>query len=356
MLRSLSAKISFVLFAVYCVIIPVTIYAARLMLNDAQAARLLAGVIVGGLLFWVVTASIVVGFLTRRLRALSDAVMAFRDSRFRERFPVAHAGAQGDEIDRLGMAFEEIQWRMIEQLKSIESVDVQRRELLANVSHDLRTPLASMRGYLETLLLKLGSLTLEEQRSYLEVAVRQAERLGKLIKDLFDLTKLEAEDVALSPEDFQLAELANDVVQKFQLAAQERGVALAMEVDGTIPPIRGDIALIERVFDNLLQNALRHTGSGGRVRLRLSAKDHRVVATIADTGSGIAPQELARVFERRYRGTPGDGGDGGAGLGLAITKRILSLHGTDIAVESELGKGTEFTFTLAAVRAGDATN
>jgi len=348
MLRSLSAKIGFALFVVYCAIIPLMIYAANLMLNDAQAVRLLTGLVVGGLVLWLFTASIVVAFLTRRLRSLSDAVMAFRDTRFREPIPIAHDGQGGDEIDRLGLAFEEMQWRMVEQIRSIESVDAQRRELLANVSHDLRTPLASMRGYLETLLIKLGSLTVEEQRSYLEVAVRQAERLGKLIKDLFDLTKLETQDVALSQEEFNLAELANDVVQKFTLAADERAVGIGLGLVGHVPLVRGDIALVERVFDNLIQNALRHTGSGGRIEIALRREDDSVIVVLSDTGSGIAPEALAHIFERSYRGAPGDGGDGGAGLGLAITKRILALHGTDISVESEVGRGTRFRFALPA--------
>jgi len=137
-------------------------------------------------------------------------------------------------------------------------------------------------------------------------------------------------------------------VQKFQLGAAERGVRIELEVTGAIPPVRGDIALIERVLDNLIQNALRHTGSGGRISLSLHRDQGHVVATLADTGSGIAPQALAHIFERRYRGHAGDGGDGGTGLGLAITKRILALHDSDISVQSEVGRGTQFTFALPA--------
>jgi signal transduction histidine kinase len=259
------------------------------------------------------------------------------------------AAADGDEIDRLANAFCELSERVACQLRQLETNDQQRRELLANVSHDLRTPLASMQGYLELLLIRHGTLAPEEARSYLEVATKHCERLSKLVRDLFELTKLEANEVSLETEVFPLAELAQDVAQKFQLGAQRRGIALDAHVVEPAAPVRADIGKIERVLENLIENALRHTPGGGSIRIVVSAQDGRVCVAVSDTGQGIAPEHLDSVFDRYYRASRGEESDGGhAGLGLAISKRIVDLHGGSMRVESRLGAGSTFSFDLPA--------
>jgi len=171
------------------------------------------------------------------------------------------------------------------------------------VSHDLRTPLASMQGYLETLLLRHGTLRPEEERSYLEVAAKHSERLGKLIHDLFQLTKLEAHELKPVRESFPVAELVQDVVQKFQLAADKHGIHLS--------------------------------------------------TVHSDTGHGIPADEVANIFDRYYRVNRGERGDAGnTGLGLAITRHIVELHGGEIRVESDPVRGTAFTFELPLATTG----
>ena len=229
-----------------------------------------------------------------------------------------------------------------QQVEELQEVDRLRRELVANVSHDLRTPLSSLQGYLDTLLLKEGHLSAEEQHRFLEIATRHAERLGQLIDELFELAKLDAQTTPIRVEPFSMAELVQDVVQKFQLRAEQGGVALDAEIRPGLPLVSGDIALMERVLENLLDNALRHTPSGGRVNVALVADDGRMTVRVSDTGSGIAPEDLPHVFERFYRGP-----NGGAGLGLAIAQRILELHGTKLEVESRVNEGTTFAFRVA---------
>lgn len=220
-----------------------------------------------------------------------------------------------------------------------------RRDLVANVSHDLRTPLAALRGYLELLASGGERLPAAQREQYLGVALRQSEHLATLIDELFELAKLDFKGVELQREPFCLADLASDVMHKFQLDAQARQVTLAVEAAPGLPWVDADLSLIERVMDNLVGNALRHTPPGGCVSLRATAADGRVRAEVCDTGCGIAPADLPHVFDRYYRGRAGPRA-GGAGLGLAITKRILELHGAAVQVVSRAGEGACFGFSL----------
>jgi signal transduction histidine kinase len=221
-----------------------------------------------------------------------------------------------------------------------------RRDLIANVSHDLRTPLVSMRGYLEVLASKGDVLTAAQQREYLATAVRQSERLSTLIDELFELAKLDFKGVNVVREPFPLAELAADVVAKFALAAERAQVVLAIDAPAGLPFVDADLSLIERVLENLIGNALKHTPAGGRVGVHLSAQGDAVVTRITDTGRGIASADLPFIFDRFYRGQDAQRHGSGAGLGLAIAKRILELHGARIEVTSGAG-GSCFGFALS---------
>ena len=184
--------------------------------------------------------------------------------------------------------------RIVGQLQRLQRAETSRRELLANVSHDLRTPLASMQGYLETLLLRQGTLSPEEQRNYLEIASRHSERLGKLIHELFQLTKLEAHEIEPQFEPFSVTELVQDVVQKFQLAAGKRGLSLDSALTGEQVEVFADIALIETVLENLIENALRHTPKGGASVWRSS---RRLPASCyaSPTRAAASPAKISRM-------------------------------------------------------------
>jgi signal transduction histidine kinase len=228
-----------------------------------------------------------------------------------------------------------------------------RAELIANVSHDLRMPLVAMRGYLELLARNDDALSSDERRSYVAIALRQCEQLGRLVDELSELARLDSRGVRLARERFAVAELASDVVRKFALAAERRGVELAAVAADRLPLVDADLGLIERVLDNLIDNALRHTPAGGSVRIAIDRDDDGVRVRVRDTGAGIAADELPHVFDRHWRGTASAGRAGGGGLGLAIAQRILALHGGRVDVESELARGSCFSFSLrsAAVSA-----
>lgn len=244
-----------------------------------------------------------------------------------------------------------------QQFQSFKRTDSMRREMIANISHDLRTPLTSLQGYLETLQLKKDSLTSEERERYLQTAIKQSHRLGYLLNQFLELAKLECLEAQPISEIFCLSELAQDVVQKFELAAKNRGVQLSASPSSSPHFVCADIGMIERVLVNLIDNALRYTPSGGAIGITLAEAADAVTVIVSDTGCGIAPDQLTQLVNHTNRQSkiprrPSDSPDS-PGLGLAIVKRILQLHGSEIQVRSEMNVGTTFTFTLPVVAPED---
>lgn len=320
---------------------------AAAMLEGSYIVRLSlwAGVI--GLLFALVTGLVLFNLITRRLRELSSTMDTFARSNFAVPVPVlCRTPSDGrDEIDRLESSFDRMGRQILRQLAELKQTDTLRRELVANVSHDLRTPLAALHGYLETLLIKEGRLSDTEQRNFLQVALRQSGRLRRLVEDLFELAKLDANADHIRPEQVALPELLQDVSHKFQLSAEAKGILVKTELQKDIPFVEADISLIERAMENLLQNALHYTPEGGTVTITLAHDARRVTVSVQDTGCGIPPEHLPHVFDRFYRVDRERQGNG-AGLGLAITKRIIDLHGGSIEATSTPNKGTCITWHL----------
>jgi two-component system OmpR family sensor kinase len=324
------------------------------MLKGSYILRLSTWAVAVGLVFALVAGMLLFHFLTRRLRRLTAVMEAFKHSDFCEPVAVLQRFAdhpiqtqRGDEIDRLEATFHAMAERLGQQVQTLQHTDILRRELVANVSHDLRTPLAALQGYLETLLLKEKQLTPEEQRHYLDIVTRHSERLGKLVSELFELAKLDSHDTQVHPEPFSLGELVQDVVQKFQLVAQKKNQRLQAHFAEELPFVCADIGLIERVLDNLIQNALQYTPAGGTITVALKERPTQIMVQVIDTGDGIPPEALPAIFDRFYRVEKHrQHAAGGAGLGLAITKRILDLHGCAIEAHSTLNGGTTFTFHL----------
>lgn len=355
-MRSLAGKIALALAAVFVLAGALFIFATEHMPSNERVTELASWMALSAMAFSLAAAMIVFLLLTRRLRALVSVLDAYRESDFTRPVRFPSADAHGDEIQRLAATIETLSEKLTQQLQDLAAADERRRELLANVSHDLRTPLSSMQGYLETLLLRHGSLSPDEQRSYLEIAARHTERLGRLIGDLFQLTKLEAHEIRIEPEQFPLGELAFDVVQKFRLAADRRSLQLAAEVPQDLPPVEADIAMIERVLENLIENAMKHTPARGTIRLAARCDGGRVHVCVSDTGKGIPKDQIAKVFDRYYTVSRSESGDtGSTGLGLAITRHVVELHGGAVSVDSELGVGTTFCFDLP-VASGSASS
>jgi signal transduction histidine kinase len=288
-------------------------------------------------------------WITRPLRLLTAEVDRFDpdDAQALAAQPAEPPGrAGGNEIMLLRHAFARMAGRIAEQMRELSAQDQQRRELVANISHDLRTPLTSLHGYLETLRLKDGTLSEEERLRYLDVALGQSRKVGRLAQELFELARLEYGVVKPEPERFSLPELVQDVLQKFELAAASRRLRVVADIAPALPSVNADLGLIERVLTNLLDNAIRHTPEGGLIELRLRPAAAGVEVQVSDTGPGIAPEQQATLFTRPSFHAAERGASGG--LGLVIVQRILQLHGSEIRLLRLPEWGAVFRFSLGA--------
>ncbi|WP_020406981.1 sensor histidine kinase [Hahella ganghwensis] len=280
--------------------------------------------------------------VTRPLRRLTKLVRQYRLSHLDGSSP--DKKITRDELVELEHSFALMRERIQQQFEHLKRADQLRRELVSNVSHDLRTPLATMQGYLETLTLKFDHLNADKRRQYLQVAYRHTRNMTRLVSQLFELSKLEAGRVEPRMEVFSMAELLSDIRQDFELIAQRKNIALTLETSDQDGCVQADIELIQRVLQNLLDNALRHTPRGGRIALGIEQREKVVEVRLTDSGQGIPVSEIPLVFERFYQSESGQyqGRQGGAGLGLSIVRRILELHGSSIRVHSIESQGACF--------------
>ncbi|MFM0325985.1 sensor histidine kinase [Caballeronia glebae] len=305
-------------------------------------------------LLGLVAGVVAFGLVTRPLRRLTEAMRKF-DARGVPAPPPALAridspdarANERDEIIVLESAFAQMAERIGEQWRALGQQDRERREMVANISHDLRTPLSSLHGYLETLSLKSDTLPDIDRRRYLSIALTQSAKVGHLAQSLFELAKLEHGMVAPEAEPFSLADLVQDVFEKFELSAQSRGVRLNAQIAPRLPSVVADLGMIERVLTNLLDNAIRHTPAQGTVDVTLALAREmpdRVEVTISDTGAGIPPAIRDALFMRPFA----SGGAHRGGLGLLIVQRMLQLHGSQIRLIDSQTTGTTFRFDLPA--------
>ena len=313
-------------------------------LSNSDALRAMSVFVVLAVAVGAVVLGIAWHQLTRPLRQLTDEVRSFREDD-----GVRASAEPGDEITVLRDAVETLRHRIAQQFQQLEDGDRQRRELVSNISHDLRTPLSSIQGYVETVLLRGDAIDAGARATYLRTALRHVELLGKRVGDLFELSKLDAGRLEPRHETFCLAELLQDVIQNYRLAAQQRGVDLRLAAGSHAQAkVQADIAMIERVLQNLIDNALRYTEAGGAVLLAIENHGAFMQISVSDTGRGIEHRHLPHIFERYWRASEADDNQPStsSGLGLAIVKRILDLHGSAVRVQSELTRGTRFEFLL----------
>jgi signal transduction histidine kinase len=288
---------------------------------------------------------LLLGYLTRRLRKLTSAMQQFEDGHMQARIDLAGH----DEIAQLGHHFNRMAdaiWRNFEAIKSTERL---RQDLIANVSHDLRTPLAVIHGYAETLQIKGDQVVEADRERYIRVILRNATKLKKLVSELFELSKLEAKQVVPKPEAVPLSNLLTELGEQYQMLAQEKG--LHFRIEQTPLPwqhVWVDLALIERVCQNLLDNAIKFTPEGGEVRLRVfpGQSAGTIAVEVSDTGVGISAEDLPHIFNRYTTRNRQDQPQTGTGLGLAIASKIMELHASTLEVSSRLREGTRFVFEL----------
>jgi signal transduction histidine kinase len=333
---------------VYVVLLGESVDAVSLRVAGETATRRTLWVASLVALFGVAAGVLAFRLITRPLRELTSEVEQFDADGLStvEMPPTIDESplAPRDEIATLRQAFSRMTRRILAQWQELTKQDQQRRELVANVSHDLRTPLTSLHGFLETLRIKAGSLSDEDRQRYLDLALAQSRMVGRLAQELFELARLEYGAVKLNMEQFALQDLVQDVLQKFELTAESRQLQLACDVPPDLPVIRADIGMIERVFTNLLDNAVRHTPAQGRVDVQLRHRNEQIEVQISDTGPGIPEAIRKDLFFR----SPGHSGwrDNSGGLGLLIVQRMLSLHGCDIQLVQRVERGTVWCFQL----------
>jgi len=325
---------------------------AQQAVEEPYLLRLSVWTVAGSLTFGLLAGLLLFHLLTRRMQRLAGLMEAFQQSGFARHENYSMEGREpADEIDRLGRTFDQMARRIVQQWSELKEQDRLRRELVAQISHDLRTPLAALHGYLETLQMKGKGLEEAQRRQFLAIALRQSERLNHMVEGLFELARLEARETRPACEPGGLAELLQDVLQKFQLRARQAEIELRLLPPRDQPVVMADMAMTERVLDNLIANALDHTPRGGRIEVGLSRLDGQARVCIGDSGPGIDPRDLPHLFEPFFRGT-GSGQTGShAGLGLAIARRSVELQGGRLGVDrADLG-GARFCFTLPLVEA-----
>lgn len=326
------------------------------LLKGSHNMTLAAWSLFFALLFGLIATLLLFAMLTRPLRKLTKDIHAFREEGFESgQLPQSKWDPNSqDEIQRLGSTFNEMAVALNQQHQKVKNTDQLRRELISYVSHDLRTPLANLQGYLETWQLKHTSLDDKESESLIHIALKNAEQMSRLVEQLFELAYLDADDIQLELEPLPIAELVQDVVLKFGLEAREKNIKLNLRADNPSLLVNGNIEKLERVISNLLDNAIRHCNHGDEIDVSIeeSKSDSKglpeVSIVVSDTGVGIPKSELSKVFDSHYRASnSASGRSRNSGLGLAICARIISLHGTKLSVDSTLGEGSCFQFSLA---------
>ena len=302
----------------------------------SMALSLALGLLAGLLMFYG---------LTKRLRRVSRKMEGFNASHFTQWRASNTVDVRADEISQIEQTFAKVATRIQSQLSALTEKESQRRQLVAQVSHDLRTPLASMLGYIESLRLKQDDLDAEEKRHFLDIAYTQGRRLSDMVDSLFELSSLEAKEVQAKLEPFMPLELLFDVRQKYQLRAKELELSIDIEEGQTEAFALADVSLFERVLDNLIDNALVHAEKGSKITLSAKAKADSVNISVHNQGENIDEKAIESIFDPFFQADSQSADKRHAGLGLAISQRIMTnLNGT-ISVENTQ-EGVVFTVTL----------
>ncbi|HET6567829.1 MAG TPA: HAMP domain-containing sensor histidine kinase, partial [Rhodothermales bacterium] len=262
-------------------------------------------------------------------------------------YSVRVEASSADELGRLGAAVNRMAAAVAHSIETLRATDVLRRELIANVGHDLRTPLAAMIGYVEQSLHQLETGKREAAAASLATAQRQGEFLNSLVSDLFEMSLLDSAVPPLRPEPVPVAELLTHAASVHRTEFDRAGIRFETALSRSLPVIEADGVRLLRAIHNLLVNARQHTPQGGQVTLGASAGDGTVEITVTDTGPGIPPEDLDRIFDRYYRGADARTRRGeGTGLGLSISRAVARAHGGDLIAESTPGRGSRFTLIL----------
>ncbi|WP_457652929.1 sensor histidine kinase [Rhodocaloribacter sp.] len=321
----------------------------------AAALRLALGLAFGlgrpglALVFGAAVGAVAYGVARRMLAARLAPAAATLERIRHHRFDdlAAPPRPDGDELDRLLLEVYRTGQALEKDLSAFKKVENYRREFLGNVSHELKTPIFSIRGFAETLL--EGALDdAAVNRSFVEKILRNADRLSNLAADLAEISRIETGELKMSHEPFDLRRVVRDVVDLLEPIAEEQGITLRHRMPEALPPVMGDGSRIRQVLINLAENGIKYNDPGGSVEIvARPLASGEVKVSVVDNGIGLAPEHLPRLTERFYRVDKSRSrAQGGTGLGLAIVKHILGAHDRTLMVESSPGRGSTFGFTL----------
>jgi signal transduction histidine kinase len=281
----------------------------------------------------------------RRLRALENVAQAIGEGDASAR--AAETG--GDEVTALARAFNRMAGDLEARTRAMEMSDRTRRQLLADVSHELKTPLAAIRGYVETLSMPEVRLDDETRRRYLDIVGDETIKLDRIVQDLLDLARLESGGLTLTCEAVPVARLYQRVADRHERELIEKQIALETNIAPGLSDVWGDPARIEQALQNLVANALRHTPDGGRITLAAEPSGEKMRLVVRDSGGGIPEEHLPRIFDRFYKADASRSdpySKTGSGLGLSIVKAIIERHGGTVSAANAPGGGAEFAITL----------
>ena len=312
--------------------------------------------ILASLLLLLLVLLAVFHYFTQPVKTLAEQMQAlkavkFDQSKIELKQWGANASIDNNEINFLGATFNDMVEQINQQFSLLTENDRIRRELLAHLSHDLRTPLATMQGYIETLAIKGDSLSNNEQQDYLATVLRNVSQLKRLIDQIFELAHLENGQVTVNLETFAIGELLHDIMAKFTLKAETKQLSLKLKPQPCQYMVHSDIAKLERIMTNLLENAIRHTDKGGEIIITVIQLSEQVQVTVSDSGTGISKEDIAYIFDARYRASNAiEDNIAHTGLGLAISQKLSHLLNTELMVKSALGNGTSFSLSVPSIK------
>ena len=340
---SLSRQFALVVAIVVAPVLVALVVVESLMVVSGGEAALVAAIVVGAGLLAIVAARLVAGGILRDVQAIRDGLVAVG----RGRRDVTIETSAHDELAELATAANAMIYQLREEEAGRDQSEAARRDLIAAVSHDLRTPITSLRLLADAVGDDIVEDT-ETRRAYLSRMSTHIDAISVLIDDLFELSRIEAGDINWTREQVPLQELVGETVEAMRVQAEAKGVAVLSEVPETLKPAQANPEKLQRVLFNLIQNAIRHTPADGSVVVRAESVPAGIEFEVADTGDGIAPEERERVFTAFYRGgTDAARTSPGAGLGLAVSRAIVEAHGGRIWL-AEASVGTRVRFSLPA--------
>ena len=293
------------------------------------------------MLFAVIVGWLSIWFLTGNLRSIIYHVNKFKEGDLSSRIP----NAANSDLSILALTYNSMVETIALNIEHINEVNKFRKEFIADVAHDLRTPLTAIKGYVETLKRK-EDITIKDRFLFMSIIEKSASHLGNMINELFEHTKFEAKKVEVKKEFFNISDLVFDLQKRYNLISTSEEIELLVAEEQAIKPVYADVLLIERAIQNIIENAIKFTPKRGIITIKLLDENkENVTLKIIDTGKGICISNQEHILES-YTQFNADNRNKGIGLGLSIVKKILELHQTELKISSDIDKGTCFEFSL----------